>query len=68
MSVVGFERELKSDFLAAATLEYELYRANANPVFNLVRKEPRFIELMKKINLQPYLVILFSKCKTQNNL
>jgi len=49
------DKEKTLEYLEKATEKPEdmLYRANPNPIFNFIRKEPRFIELMKKVNLQP---------------
>lgn len=49
------DKEKTLEYLEKATERNEdmLYRVNPNPIFNFVRKEPRFIELMKRVNLQP---------------
>lgn len=49
------DKEKTLEYLEKATENPEdmLYRVNPNPIFNFVRREPRFIELMKKVNLQP---------------
>lgn len=36
---------------ASQKIEFELQYANPNPVFDLVRKDKRFVDVMKKINL-----------------
>ncbi len=49
------DRDKTLEYLEKAAEKPEdlLHRANANPIFNFVRTERRFIELMKKVNLYP---------------
>jgi hypothetical protein len=47
------ENALKYLEQATEKPDYELQNANPNPVFDFIRKDKRFAEVMKKINLNP---------------